>query len=190
MLVKCSMTLRALSSLCFSLGVLSLVFSPEALSKEKEKKEERAAGGGSGDVKSLLDQGLYSYEEGDFDAAVAAFEKAFALNPSSDSLLDFVETASAAKIFSMIRSKDSRLAGIGKQILKSSSPVLNARVNNPEQILKAVNEVLESEGQDQLVLEIRHAVTYGRNLVPALIPVLGDNDLGRRTVAINWIASH
>jgi tetratricopeptide (TPR) repeat protein len=210
MLVNRSSILRALSSLFLGMGALSLALSPVALGKEKEKKEKEDAGGGAesetpegtsgstagstagggGDVKSLLQQGLYSYDEGDFDAAVLAFEKAFALDPSSDAILDFVEKATQAKVFSMIRSKDSRLAGIGKQILKSSIRVITARAGDPELIKKAVSEVLQSEGQDQVVLMIRHSVTYGRNLVPALIPVLGDNDLGRRTTAINWIGRH
>jgi tetratricopeptide (TPR) repeat protein len=141
----------------------------------------------AGDVKSLLEQGLYSYEEGDFDAAVQAFEKAFALNPSSDAILRFVEAAGTSKFFAMLRDKDRRIAGIGQQLLKSSTRVLAAKASDPAQVRKAVDEVLAAQGQERTILMIRHTGTFGRNLVPPLVPVLGDNDLTRREAAINWI---
>jgi tetratricopeptide (TPR) repeat protein len=139
------------------------------------------------DVKSLLDQGLYSYEEGDYDAAVAAFEKAFAQNPSNDALLNFVEKASVSKIYSMLRSKDPRIAGLGKELLRASSRVITARAADPGEIQKAVQETLAASGEERLLAVIRHTNTHGRNLVPALIPVLGETDLDRRTTAITWI---
>ncbi len=145
--------------------------------------------GGGGDVKSLLEQGLYSFEEGDFDASLAAFEKAFAQSPTADVIGGFVEKATAAKIYEMILSKDPRVAGMGRQILESSSKVYKQRLGDAEQVKRAVDETLGSESQDQLVKMIQNANTFGRNLVPALIPVLADTDLARRSVAINWIGS-
>ena len=142
------------------------------------------------DVKSLLDQGVYSYDEGDFEGASAAFEKAFALNPTSDALSGFVKRASEAKIFQMLLSKDPRLAGIARQILDSSSQVSRTKMGDPEQIKNVVADTLNSDSQDQILKMIRNANNYGRNLVPALIPTLSDSDLGRRAVAINWIGRY
>jgi tetratricopeptide (TPR) repeat protein len=139
-----------------------------------------------GDVKSLLEQGIYSYEEGDFDAAVQAFEKAFALNPSSDAILSFVEAAGTSKLYAMLRDKDARVAGIARQLLRSSTRVMAAKASDPGEIQKAIEETLSAQGQERLVLMIRHTGTFGRNLAPPLVSVLGDNDLSRREAAINW----
>jgi len=150
---------------------------------------KRATAGGT-DVKSLLDQGLYSYDEGDFDAAHAAFEKAFAQNPTSDAIADFVERATEAKVFQMLLSKNEKLVGIARQILESSSRSRRAKLGDPEESKRVVDDTLGTEGQEQLLKMVQNANDFGRNLVPALIPALEDSDLGRRSAAINWIARH
>ena len=142
------------------------------------------------DVKSLFDQGLYSFDEGDFEGALAAFEKAFALSPTSDAISDCVKRAGEAKIFQMLISKDARISGIARQILDSSTRVYKTKMGDPEQVKGVVEDTLKSDGQDQLLKMVRNANDYGRNLVPALIPALADADLGRRAVAINWIGRY
>ena len=139
------------------------------------------------EVKSLLDQGFYSFEEGDFNNAVVAFERAFALNPTNDAILDFVERATAADVYRMVRSQDARVAGIGRQILRSSTRSFKIKLNDPERIRQAVEEVLQSEGQEQLTKMIQYTATFGRNVVPYLLPGLADSDLSRRTAAMLWI---
>ncbi|MBI4601090.1 MAG: HEAT repeat domain-containing protein [Planctomycetes bacterium] len=176
---------RPLSLAALILAAASLVvLGPSALRAQRPKAGGRAAG----DVKSLLDQGFYSFEEGDLDAAVAAFEKAFALNPTSDALLAFVDKVTAAKVYEMVQSKDGRIAGLGRQILESSVKAFKQRLGDAEGIRKAIEEVLEADGQEQVALRLKYNGIYGRNLVPQLVPVLADTDLARRGAAINWIA--
>jgi len=141
----------------------------------------------AGDVKSLLDQGLHDYEEGNMDGAVQAFEKALAMNPSSDAILTFVEKAGHARIVKMVRSKDPQVSGIGRTLLGLSTRARNAKIGDPAQIRAAVDEVLRATGQEQILLKLKHTGTFGRNLVPALIPALADTSIERRAVAITWI---
>lgn len=145
---------------------------------------------GGGDLKSLLDQGLYSFEEGDAEGALQAFEQAFALNPSSDAISTFVKRASEEKIFQMLLSKNKKLAGVASQILEASSRVVKTRQGDAEQVKQVVEDTLKSESHEQLLKMVQNANAFGRNLVPALIPVLADADLGRRAVAINWIGRY
>jgi hypothetical protein len=140
-----------------------------------------------GDVRSLLDQGLYSFEEGDLDQAVAALEATFGKNPSDSALLDFVERVTATKIMRMLESKNARIRGLALQILESSSRAQKVKQLDPEAIRKAIVEVLGADGEVQLTLRAKYTGLYGRNLVPYLIPVLADSSLARRATAINWI---
>lgn len=159
-------------------GVLGVLLLSSTLAPAQEQ----------GDVQSLFDRGLSSFMEGNLDGAVAAFEKAFALNPSSDAMMSFVERATTAKIYEMVRSSDPKIAGVGLQLLKSARTLRVAKVQDPKQIRQAIEEVFQAQDQERLVRMVRHTATFGRNLVPFLVPYLGDTDLSRRTTAINWVA--
>ena len=141
----------------------------------------------AGDVKSLLDKGLYAYEEGKMDEAVEAFETALAMNPSSDAILGFVEKAGHARIMRMVASKEPQVSGVGRALLNLSTRARSAKIGDPAQIRAAVDEVLRATGQEQILLKLKHTGTFGRNLVPALIPTLSDASIERRAVAITWI---
>ncbi|HZN60006.1 MAG TPA: HEAT repeat domain-containing protein [Planctomycetota bacterium] len=176
--------------LCLAAMCLSLAASTVPLDAQGARKGGQRPAPKGGDVKSLFDQGIYSFDEGDYDAAHAAFEAAFAQSPSSDAVADFVQRAGEAKVFRMLSSKDARLAGMARQLLESSVQAVRVRQSDPEQVRSAVSETLSSQGQDQLLLMIERANTYGRNLVPSLIPILADTDLEHRAVAINWIGRY
>ena len=175
------------TALCWSLtaclaATIPMMYCPLAVGENADGDDTEL-----GDVKSLLDQGLYSFEEGDFNNAVAAFEKAFALNPTNDAILDFVERATAAEVYRMVLSQDARVAGIGRQILKASTKSFKIKLNDAEAIRRAVEDVLQSRGQEQLTKMIQYTATFGRNVVPYLVPSLSDTDLSRRTAAMLWI---
>lgn len=141
------------------------------------------------DLKSLLEQGIYSYDEGDYDAAVTAFEKALAQSPSNDAVLQFVEKATVAKIISMSRSGEPRMKGIALELLRLSSQSHKMRVGDPALLERAIEETLSARGQEQLIKMVQHTGTFGRNLVPYLVPLLSDQNIARRTAVINWIAT-
>jgi tetratricopeptide (TPR) repeat protein len=145
------------------------------------------AGGSSADVQSLLEEGLKLYQEGNYSGAAEKFERAFALNPSREDILRFVDKAGVASIFAMVRNPDPKIAGIALQVLQLTHTGAKAKSENEAEIAAAVRSVLAAKGQDQMVLMLRHTGTHGKNLVPALVPHLGDSDLSRRGAAINWI---
>ena len=140
-------------------------------------------------VKSVLDEGLSLFNEREFSGARGKFEQAFAMNPSSDAILDFVERATVSEIFHMIRSGDASLAGIGRQLLEIAEGARTALISDPAEIQAAIEQVMDAEDeQERLILQLQATGKYGRNLVPALIPYLGDPDVDRRrNTAINWI---
>ena len=75
----------------------------------------------------LLKEGFSKFEEGDLDGAITGFEMAFAENPSNDQVTDFVERATVAKIYRMVRSKNPRVSGIGVELLRISTLVISQR---------------------------------------------------------------
>jgi len=98
----CKLSLTALYwsvTACLALTI-PMTYCPPAVGQNADGCEVD-----QGDVKSLLDQGLYSFEEGDFNNAVVACEKAFALNPTNDAILHFVERAWLLKIGESIDSQ-------------------------------------------------------------------------------------
>lgn len=139
------------------------------------------------DVQALFNEGLRLYQEGNLDGAINAFEAAWAQNPSNDAILSFVENATVAKIYEMLRSEEPRVSGIARQLLQSSRAEIVQRGSDEAEIQAAIQEVLASENQEQLILMIHYAARYGRNLVPYLIPLLADTNLAHRTVGITWI---
>jgi hypothetical protein len=125
--------------LCLAAMCLSLAASTVPLDAQGARKGGQRPAPKGGDVKSLFDQGIYSFDEGDYDAAHAAFEAAFAQSPSSDAVADFVQRAGEAKVFRMLSSKDARLAGMARQLLESSVQAVRVRQSDPEQVRSAVN---------------------------------------------------
>src|SRR4029453_5328299 len=182
---------------------LSLVLGPAGVgwkgsaacaqgAKAAKKAAKAAPAEGGGDIMSLLKQAMYSYDEGDLDAARQAFEKAFAMNPTSDVIAKFVDTVGASSVYQLLQSKDPRIAGAARQILQSSTQVLRTMeggVDNAKSALAAIAETLAAEGQDHYIKRRLNTSKFGRNLVPALIPMLSDSDLSRRTKVINWIGT-
>lgn len=136
----------------------------------------------------LLKEGFSKFEEGDLDGAISEFEKAFAENPSNDRVTDFVERATVAKIYRMVRSKNPRVSGIGVELLRISTLVISQRGEDSEVLKAAVDTVLQSENEQQLRYKIQYAYQLGRNLVPLLIPYLGDGEIAVRALVMNWIA--
>ena len=136
----------------------------------------------------LLEQGFSKFQEGDLDGAIGEFEKAFAENPTNDLVTDFVEKASVAKIYRMVRSENPRVAGIGVELLRISTLVISQRGEDSEVLKTAVETVLQSENEEQLRYKIQYAYQLGRNLVPLLIPYLGDGEIAVRALVMNWIA--
>lgn len=165
---------------CATLGVHGVVGSgPTGLVALRALESE--------DVQSLLNKGWFHFEEGDLDAALGAFEKALAQNPTSDAILGFVESVTAAKVYGMVRSSDPRIAGLGRKLLELSRSTVVAKGHDPAEIQKAIDDVFASRDREQLVKLIEYTLKYGRNLVPYLVPRLADSDLARRGLAINWI---
>ncbi len=140
------------------------------------------------DEDGLLKQGFSKFQEGDIDAAISEFEKAFAENPTNDQVADFVEKASVAKIYRMVRSENPRVSGIGVELLRISTLVISQRGEDSEVLKTAVDTVLQSENEQQLRYKIQYAYQLGRNLVPLLIPYLGDGEIAVRALVMNWIA--
>ena len=136
----------------------------------------------------FLKEGFSKFQEGDLDGAIAGFEKAFAENPSNDQVTDFVERATVAKIYRMVRSKNPRVSGIGVELLRISTLVISQRGEDSEVLKAAVDTVLQSENEEQLRYKIQYAYQLGRNLVPLLIPYLGDGEIAVRALVMNWIA--
>lgn len=141
-----------------------------------------------GDARSLLDQGISLYEEGNLDGAKTAFEQAFALDPAAPAVADWVKTVTARKVLSMLGSGDPALAGMARQILQASRATNRKKADDTAALKQAVHEVLHGSPEERLLLKIRHAGEYGRNLVPHLVNELGNASVERRAVAINWIA--
>jgi len=144
---------------------------------------------GQDDASSLLKEGFEKFQEGDNTAARSAFEKALAADPSDDQILAFVEGVGAAEVYELLTSGDANLAGIGVEILRLRSQAAVARSDDAEATKTAVQSVMEGEDTDPVVIRNRHfyAKSIGRNLVPYLIPYLGDNELDRRAQAMTWI---
>jgi hypothetical protein len=140
-----------------------------------------------GDVQSLLDEGIARYLEGSYDAALVAFEKAFAQNPSVDAISDFIEKTTYATVYAMVRNSDPRIAGMGRAILDRATRAQREQMEDTEAIRRAVQDVLQADGQEQLFKMIQHTNAYGRNLVPHLIPVLGETDIANQSIAYRWI---
>lgn len=139
------------------------------------------------DARTLLNQGLVFYEEGNFDAACAAFEQALAQDPSNDLISDFVDAVTVAKIYRMVREADPRVSGLGRYFLSRARAAVVAKISDPKAIQTAIQDVLTSDQEERIIKVIKHTATFGRNLVPQLVPLLKDSDLSRRTIAFNWI---
>ncbi|MCH2584558.1 MAG: hypothetical protein MK138_07310, partial [Planctomycetes bacterium] len=138
------------------------------------------------DEDGLLKQGFSKFQEGDIDAAISEFEKAFAENPTNDQVADFVEKASVAKIYRMVRSENPRVSGIGVELLRISTLVISQRGEDSEVLKTAVDTVLQSENEQQLRYRIQYAYQLGRNLVPLLIHYLRDVESAVRSLVMNW----
>ena len=127
--------LLALKSLLI-IGLLAIPFSGV-------KAQDEDDGG-------FLKEGFSKFQEGDLAGAIAGFEKAFAENPSNDEVTDFVERATVAKIYRMVRSKNPRVSGIGVELLRISTLVISQRGEDSEVLKAAVDTVLQSENEQQL----------------------------------------
>ena len=119
---------------------------------------------------------------------MAAFEKAFALDPGQDQIASFLDSANLVYFMQMVRSDDPRISGIGSRLLAERVKRVRTMASDPEAIAALVNKVfLTKDDQERMVLMLEGANTYGRNLVPYLVPKLGDNETSVRTLAILWI---
>ena len=102
------------------------------------------------DVKSLLDQGMYSFEEGDYDAAVAAFEKAFAMNPTSDAVLDFVDWVREYVVFAVEKGNPQGITSLdtacGKRIAVMSG-------GSAEKVIKEHSEKCVGGGKPAVAVQ-------------------------------------
>ena len=87
----------------------------------------------------------------------------------------------------MVRSKNPRVSGIGVELLRISTLVISQRGEDSEVLKAAVDTVLQSENEQQLRYKIQYAYQLGRNLVPLLIPYLGDGEIAVRALVMNWI---
>ncbi len=139
------------------------------------------------DARTLLNQGWIHYEEGNIDAAVAALEQALAQDPSDDLIADFVERVTVAKIYMMIRDADPRISGLGRHFLSRAKVAVVAKTSDPKAVADAIQDVLASDKEEQIIKVLKYADAFGRNLVPQLIPLLNHSDISRRTIAFNWI---
>jgi len=142
------------------------------------------------DASSLLTAGLSRFQEGDLDAAIALFEKAFAADPSDDQVGQFVEGATHARVYRMVRSDDPRISGIGREILRMSSRATFAAADDVEAVKTAVQTVIEGDpdSEETIRKKVFYAASLGRNIVPHLIPYLGDSELDLRAQAMTWIS--
>ncbi len=139
---------------------------------------------------SLLEDGFKSYREGDREAAIASFEKALAQQPSNDVVFKILEKVKLELVIEMTLDKDPKISGIGYDLLVIARTHQRKASDDAEAIATGVQKVLESEGAERIRIMTTLASQYGRNLVPALIPVLGDADIGNRADAFILIAEY
>jgi hypothetical protein len=140
------------------------------------------------DVEALLQQGMESYQAGDKEAALRAFEAAFQLKPSNDALSKWVDDVRLDVILRMAQEKNSRLAGAATAILKGARTFRGELNEDAAQIEQAVQGAIAASGEERIRLVIEATQLFGRNLVPALLPLLGDAELENRSLAFSWIA--
>jgi hypothetical protein len=140
-----------------------------------------------GDVESLFRQGYQKFREGDLPAALSLFEQSFAQNPSSDAVWNFVQEVKVAMVVQMTQSKDRRISGVGLKLLELAREHQREAIEDKEATDTAVRKIVESEGEERIRSMIESVHSIGRNLVPALIPLLGDPELSKRAVVMSVI---
>ncbi|MBN1442498.1 MAG: HEAT repeat domain-containing protein [Planctomycetes bacterium] len=175
---------RTLRDCCLGIGLWSLVVVGTWVAGSAMLRAQGS------DAESLFGAGLKSFQEGNKPEAVENFERLFAQQPSNDLIFRLVQEATVATIVRMARDEDTRIAGIGHELLEMASKSYRRAIDDSEAIARAVQQVLQSDGTERLRLMIEYASRFGRNLVPALIPVLGDSDIGNRATALIWITHH
>jgi len=140
-------------------------------------------------VAQLLEKGIRHFREAKYDEAFKAFQEAFAKDPTQDQTMNYLESAEVVQLLAMLRSEDPRLSGIARTLLELRRKRVRERNSNVERIQLAVNSVFSTniDPQNRMIEMIKAANEFGRNLIPFLIPKLGDNEPSVRTVALLWI---
>jgi HEAT repeat protein len=142
----------------------------------------------SDNVVKLLQDGLTLFREAKYKEAVSVFEKAFALDPAHDQISRFMDSANTIYTMQMLRSDDPRISGIARTMLELHHKKIRTMSADPERIKALVDKVFASkDSQEQMVDMLSGANEFGRNLVPFLIPKLGDPETSVRTLALLWI---
>ena len=177
---------------CVVLGLLLATPAARPLFAQDSDKDAPANGtaepASSDNVVKLLQDGLTLFREAKYKEAVSVFEKAFALDPAHDQISRFMDAANTIYTMQMLRSDDPRISGIARTMLELHHKKIRTMAADPERIKALVDKVFASKDpQEQMVDMLSGANEFGRNLVPFLIPKLGDPETSVRTLALLWI---
>jgi len=141
-----------------------------------------------GEASALLKEGLIHFQEGKYSEAITAFEKAFAQNPTNDQIGQFLDAANSIVVMQMIRADDPKIAGIGLKLLELRRAARRTKASDAERISADVEKFFSTDDdQERLLKMLTAANEFGRNLVPALLPKLGDAETTTRTRAYLWV---